>query len=507
MNRLPECPETGQNKFDAVRLLREDETRLLHQMVRDFSTREPFGQSLRKQLNLIGLYLRVYLRAYAAYHYFSNPKINRVHWFRIGRDEMDIARDYRASEINVSEDESRSAGAIIPGSELRKIVESSEEYSAADTFRIMPFCQHDIPFGNYILAFHGPGPTDSVLRTAAASLNVLQSRLKDLLYNHYPITAFTYLPSFQTQQTTEAAILFCDIRNSTAMFEITRLARDERQTELLITLIKGLFEYASTLISVSDIGRIHRFMGDGFLATFGEYLTVDTHRRARAACALALLSSRLLVEGFAEMWQLTRNHPVNQEFLRTHNEDVELRLGTGIDYGQVWFDLFGHAADAGRGGAPRGFYEYTAVGDHMNFAQRLCSVASQPRSTLDVLYRSEKLPTGRLTAPIVGSRTVVYSLKDKLSGNDHACDPLVDLRTDLEHRGKGFPMPAFEISPSSINSFNLLGCLESIHDNRYRSALAAEIVDVKDRPALKAVLAGVHKKLDALERKAGSGGY
>lgn len=470
------------------RLLREDESRLVHEMVRNFSTYEPFGVGLRKQIHSVGIYLKVWLQAHQVIHLFNNPQIESVHWLEI--DESGPPIEFGQLSIRVTE--LKSIQSIPSDSNVQRLCEQIGVPGLRYWF--VPFSHRNVPFGHFLLGFLPQRvPSENVLEKVKGSLSVLQNTLQNLLYNHFPITGFTYLPSFQAKQTTEAAIMFCDIRNSTRMTEVTRMA-EERFTELVVCLLKSFLEYASRVISVANIGRIHKFTGDGLLATFGEYITEKPEKKAKAACALSLLTATLLVDGFKKLWSVVQQHGIYREWLGLYNEDLDMRLGVGVNYGRIHFDWFGIAvSQAEQGRSPQGFNEYTAVGDQMNFCQRLCSVANQPLSSLNVLYRSDELKASRLTAPIVASKTVTFHLSDHL-----AADALVRFRTDFEHKGKGHPMPGFELTTEDI-PVQLLGVLQDIHDNRLKSAIEQELQQsVSDRPALKAVTRGFERELDRL---------
>lgn len=459
-------PEEYEKK--AAALMREDENRLVHQMVHDFSIWEPFEYAIRKQFNLIGYFFRTWLGAEKAIHFFTNPNIQRVDWMLIGENEKDIPMNFieeRAFSVKPMEiiQEIKDGSMFIL---CEKLIGGNKRYL------FLPFAQHDIPFGQFVLSFSNTFPSDFIIEKVKGTINILQMCLKDLLYNNYPITSFTYLPSFQTQRNIETAILFCDVRDSTSMFEIARMAHDEKYTGMLILLLKSFQEYASRIISVKNIGWIHRFMGDGLVATFGEYLTLDPHKKANVACALSLLTANLLKKGFDKLWSIAQDRFMNVEFLGVYNEDIDLRLGIGLNYGRVRFDVFGITIETAQHSlVSRGYSEFTAVGDHMSFAQRLCSVANQPLSSINFVYRSEGLQKSRLTAPIIASRTVTYWTRKCLNTDGN---PLDIFRTDFQLKGKGHPMPGFEIWSDNLDIEKLLCCIKDVHNNQFYDAIRNE---------------------------------
>jgi hypothetical protein len=99
----------------------------------------------------------------------------------------------------------------------------------------------------------------------------------------------------------------------------------------------------------------------------------------------------------------------------------------------------------------------------------------------------------------VVSRTVTYRVADCLR-SEKIKDPLVQCRTDFEHKGKGHPMPGYELSTDQIG-VSLLGLPQGIHDDRLRFEIEKEVQQVVDqRPALKEVAGAFTEKLNGLVR-------
>src|SRR5262249_2858778 len=114
-----------------------------------------------------------------------------------------------------------------------------------------------------------------------------------------------------------------------------------------------------------------------------------------------------------------------------------------------------------------------------------------------VLFRSSSLPVSRLTAPIIASRTVTYRVGECLR-TSRVTNPFTECRTDFEHKGKGHPMPAYELAMDQIG-LPLLGLLDGIHDNRLRFAIETEAHNVvTGRPAFKEVATRFRALLDGL---------
>ena len=103
------------------------------------------------------------------------------------------------------------------------------------------------------------------------------------------------------------------------------------------------------------------------------------------------------------------------KFRQLRNEDIEINLGIGINFGAVVFDHFG----------PPTHREYCAVGDHVNFAQRLESEAFRWDEDL-----------GEMRPPILLSQTA----REYLKNDEGAESSLIDREATplrLYFKGKG----------------------------------------------------------------------
>ncbi|MCC6984235.1 MAG: HAMP domain-containing protein [Bauldia sp.] len=137
----------------------------------------------------------------------------------------------------------------------------------------------------------------------------------------------------------EAAILFADIRGYTAFAE-------NRAPEVVVNVINLYFDRLAELV-IKNHGDIDKYVGDQIMAVFwGPTKAEDAVR-----CALDIQDV---------MIQLNDEHP-----------DYRLDIGIGIDAGSVVRGAMGS----------RERMDYTVVGDHVNFAARLCGYAA-PRQTL-----------------------------------------------------------------------------------------------------------------------------
>ena len=179
--------------------------------------------------------------------------------------------------------------------------------------------------------------------------------------------------------------MFCDIRGFTPMTERMGAAQ-------IVDLLNEHFT-AMTEIIFEHKGTLDKYIGDELMAVFGSPLSQkdDAERAVRAALAIQAKNAEL-------------NERPAQEGRPT------IGLGIGIDTGEVI---------AGYIGSPIRM-EFTVVGDHVNTASRLCSLAK----------------SGQV---VVGEPTYQCA-KD-----------LVDVRAigSVTLKGKQIPVEAFEVLPKT----------------------------------------------------------
>jgi class 3 adenylate cyclase len=141
-------------------------------------------------------------------------------------------------------------------------------------------------------------------------------------------------------------ILFADIRNFTTISE-------RYPKELVIKLINYLLEEMAMSVTEED-GYIDKFLGDGLMALFGALKTTDNDW-LRAVRAAYKMQARIEI--------FNRQRATVFPELTGHREDI--RIGVGIHSGMATVGFIG-TSDR---------YEYTAIGDCVNIASRLCSEA------------------------------------------------------------------------------------------------------------------------------------
>jgi class 3 adenylate cyclase len=280
------------------------------------------------------------------------------------------------------------------------------------------------------------------------ALNVV-SILGRFIEDEYETNIRTYLPKHRMSRVSKTCtILFGDIRNFSQLTQILRLMGKPEDVELFLDCFCARI---GKVINDTALGRVDKFMGDGVMALFGETLGDGDDSNAEKAVA-AVVCAKQMSEEFDDLykewfekglkrsssaygaWRSAGMHlgvsdgyqsqPLGELIGRRFNENVRVNLGIGINIGEVFFDYFGYGSHR----------KYTAVGDHVNFAQRLQTAASE----LD-----ER--TGEVRSNIIISQTVYQYLSDY----GYLCEMLEPLW--LRFKGFGFMYPVFELRPSDLD--------------------------------------------------------
>jgi adenylate cyclase len=136
-------------------------------------------------------------------------------------------------------------------------------------------------------------------------------------------------------------ILFSDIRGFTRMSE-------HMEPHAVVELLNEYFSEMGDIIAETG-GTLDKFLGDGIMALYGAPLNQPDH--AHRAIKTAIEMQRALVE-LNRNWETKGQQP--------------LRMGVGLNTGTV---TAGNIGSAKR-------YDYTAIGDAVNLASRLCANAA-----------------------------------------------------------------------------------------------------------------------------------
>jgi class 3 adenylate cyclase len=240
----------------------------------------------------------------------------------------------------------------------------------------------------------------------------------------------TYLPSYKVAKSAKAAIIFADIRNFTQLATMLRILQSTNGANKASQLGDILRSHCSDMSRIVNKcrGRVERFVGDGLMAVFGEH-----EEDASIAVANAVAAAQEMVLNFR-----SRRHKiydilygnVGQNEL---NEMVELDLGVGINYGTVLFEYLGDEIHQ----------EYSCIGDHVAFAERLMQTAAKYDSDL-----------GTKWPPILLSQTVEKHIRYWFD-----CNQWTKFADDSKHilhaKGYGYPsyVFAFETDFFDLNNY------------------------------------------------------
>ncbi len=167
----------------------------------------------------------------------------------------------------------------------------------------------------------------------------------------------------------EAAVIFCDIRGFTAM-------TDGMAPPRVIALLNEHMTAMNRIIHAHG-GVVDKFVGDLVMAVFGAPVGAADDLERAAACAVAMMRER-------------------QRLNRETGKPVE--IGIGLAGGEVVAGLMGSEERL----------NYTVLGDRVNLASRLCSMAAAGDVLVDgasaVRLRGKMAMTRRGTAPAKGFR-------------------------------------------------------------------------------------------------------
>jgi len=138
----------------------------------------------------------------------------------------------------------------------------------------------------------------------------------------------------------EVTLLFSDIRGFTAMSE-------KSQPPEIVRMLNEYFELMVDVIFNHE-GTLDKFVGDEIIALFGAPVAIPNAEKKAVECALDMMQ-------------------VLSEFNRTRASEgqEQIRIGIGINTGTVVTGAIGSSRAL----------QYTAIGDAVNTASRLCSVA------------------------------------------------------------------------------------------------------------------------------------
>jgi len=139
---------------------------------------------------------------------------------------------------------------------------------------------------------------------------------------------------------TETTLLFSDIRGFTAMSE-------KRAPQEIVRMLNEYFELMVDVIFKHE-GTLDKFVGDEIVALFGAPVALPSAEIKAVECAVNMM---MVLADFNRM--------------RAAEGQEEIKIGVGINTGTVVTGAIGSSRAL----------QYTAIGDAVNTASRLCSVA------------------------------------------------------------------------------------------------------------------------------------
>ena len=238
--------------------------------------------------------------------------------------------------------------------------------------------------------------------------------------DEYEASSDTYLPEHRLQAASKTcALLFADIRRFS---QLTQTLRIMNNAAAIQPLVNDFCTRMGKVVAETPFGRLEKFLGDGLVAVFGEYLGDDDNQRK--VCA-ALCSAFKMIDAFGQLYEdWLRKWPAVAQLRNKFNERVDVTLAIGVNLGEVFFDYFGYGPHR----------EYTAIGDHMNFTQRLEHAAGR----FDEVERRNR-------AQVLLSQTA-YEVLFK-----HECLARQIQPTWVRFEGMGFPYPVYEIEKDALD--------------------------------------------------------
>jgi len=254
------------------------------------------------------------------------------------------------------------------------------------------------------------------------------------------IESRTYLPDYKKTGNKTVSLMFCGIKNINAF---TQILRNKNRLEKIKEFINN---YSQTMNEViSRYGRIDKLMGDSILAVFGEYTESKSEM-----CAKALLCAREMINEFkkdTKVW-LIEGFDKEGDYRKLQNEFIDLDLSIGLNVGEVIFDYFGSDD----------LKVYSAIGDHVNFAQNLKSLALQVSG----------FQTGERNDPIIMSQAFYHNSKDEYGNwffNDsYLKDTNRNRAIFAQLNCLGIRYPIYTIKESDINDHELTNLVNRLND-------------------------------------------
>ncbi len=184
----------------------------------------------------------------------------------------------------------------------------------------------------------------------------------------------------------EASVLFVDIRDFTSLSE-------GRTPEAIVDFLNEYFSRITGSV-IKYGGHLNKFVGDEAMAIFGAPISNPVHAEAAIKAALEI---REKIEQFDKKWDMG---------------DVDIQVGIGVNSGEML---------AGNIGSQKKM-EYTVIGDNVNVASRLTSIAKPgeiliSRRTYDLIKDSISIKVERRGMVAVKGKKIEIDVFNVLGRN------------------------------------------------------------------------------------------
>ena len=245
-------------------------------------------------------------------------------------------------------------------------------------------------------------PTKTALSFRELALNQIENQKKlSFLKRYFDPRVFGAIernPELLNIQSRTLTVVFWDIRGFSALCETLKA-----HPTLIAGFLREYFKVASEVIFRHQ-GVLDKFVGDGVMALFGAINDTDSGGRQDAIhAANAAIEMKACFEQVLKSWM--------EQWILYTPQTIDIGLGCGIHTGET---LVGNVGTENRD-------HFTALGPHVNFAQRIESRASKgqilisasTKARISDHFELEKIDTISDVKNITGSFDIFEVIKAK----------------------------------------------------------------------------------------------
>jgi len=248
--------------------------------------------------------------------------------------------------------------------------------------------------------------TKTALSFRELALNQIENQKKlSFLKRYFDPKVFGAIernPELLNLQNRTLTVVFWDIRGFSALCEILKA-----HPTLIADFLREYFKEASEVIFKHQ-GVLDKFIGDGIMALFGAINGKDKEGRQDAInAARAAIEMRECFEQVLKRWM--------EQWVLYTPQTIDIGLGCGVHTGET---LVGNVGTENRD-------HFTALGPHVNFAQRIESLASKGQILVSAstnaricdYFEVKKIDTISDVKNIPGSSDIFEVIKPKGDNN------------------------------------------------------------------------------------------